>query len=440
MYQKTPWTPHEIISTTRMNNIEQGIYQSSIGGNSIPVVNLTGDTSDLETGKKSTLSFDFNDGNQEIEGYVKIKWQGNSSQNYPKKNYKITIYSDSGLKNAYNIQPKKSWLPCNTFNLKANWIDCLQARNLMNAELVRQMTLDRIYYYYHVDTSAPSRPSTIDLSTYYQSQAFGEMQGFFVEVYINGVDKGLYTFNTNKNAVSFNMDPSNANHIAIEDNNGGHVPAGLLNVDSDDLYGTNFDPITPSEVTPAMQTAFNAFLKFVNSSTDADFLANAYNTIDINAAIDNYLISEALDIEDTQDKSLLYLTYDAKYWIPTLYDLDSGNGLHWDGTLHADYQNYHADGGINHLYARILTSFHDRVVARYQYLRKTILTPDHIVELFKNHVNSISSYYFDNEKKIWPNLPSSDTNTIEYMQWYIPVVLVEMGQLKYIKSLAGLHF
>lgn len=419
MYQKTPWTPHEIISTTRMNNIEQGIYQSSIGSNSIPVVTLTGDTSALVSGKKSTLSFDFNDGNQEIKGYVKIKWQGDSSKAYPKKNYKITLYSDSALKNSYNIQPQKSWLPCNTFNLKANWIDCLQARNLMNAELVRQMTLDRIYYYSHVDTNSPARPSTVDLSTYYQSQAFGEMQGFFVEVYINGVDNGLYTFNTNKNAVIFNMDPSNENHIAIEDHSGGHGPAGLLNVDSDSLDGTNFKPKTPKKVTTAMQTAFNTFLKFVNSSTDEDFKANAYNTIDINAAIDNYLISEALDIEDTQDKSLLYLTYDAKYWIPTLYDLDSGNGLHWNGTLHADYQNYHADGGTNHLNTRILTAFHNRVVARYQYLRKTILTPDHIVELFKNHVNNISSYYFDNNRKIWPNIPSSDTNTIEYMQYYI---------------------
>ena len=420
MYQKTPWTPHEIISTTRMNNIEQGIYQNSIGGNAIPVVILTGDTSALEAGKKSTLNFDFNDGNQKIEGYVKIKWQGDSSLGYSKKNYKITIYSDSDLKNAYNIQPKKSWLPCNTFNLKANWIDCLQARNLMNAELVRQMTLDRINYYSHVDTSAPSRPSTIDLSTYYQSQAFGEMQGFFVEVYINGVDKGLYTFNTNKNAVTFNMNPSNSSHIAIEGDSqtSGQDATELLNADSDSLDGKNFSPITPKKVTADIQTAFNKFLKFVNSSTDEDFKANAYNTIDINAAIDNYLISEALDIEDTQDKSLLYLTYDAKYWIPTLYDLDSGNGLHWNGTLHPDYQKYHAEGS-NHLNTRILKAFHNRVVARYQYLRKTILTPEHIVELFKNHVNSISPYYFDNNRKIWPSTPSSDTNTIEYMQYFI---------------------
>lgn len=417
MYNKNLWKTKEIISTDKLNNIEQGIYNSSIGDNSIPVVALTGDTSHLDSGKKSTLSFDFNDGNQEIEGYVKIKIQGNSSRAYPKKNYKITIYSDSDLKNSYNIQPKKSWLPCNTFNLKANWIDCLQARNLMNAELVRQMTLDRIYYYSHVDTNSPARPSTVDLSTYYQSQAFGEMQGFFVEVYINGVDNGLYTFNTKKNAVIFNMDPSNANHIAIECGDE-HTPAGLLNVDSDSLDGTNFKPITPRPVTTDMQTAFNTFLTFVNSSTDADFLANAYDTIDINSAIDNYLISEALDIEDTQDKSLLYLTYDAKYWIPTLYDLDSGNGLHWTGELITNYQEAN-DIGSNHLNARILTAFHNRVVARYQYLRKTILTPDHIVELFKNHVNSISSYYFDNDRKIWPNIPSSDTNTIEYMQYYI---------------------
>lgn len=416
MYNKNLWKTKEIISTDKLNNIEQGIYNSSIGDNSIPVVALTGDTSHLDSGKKSTLSFDFNDGNQEIEGYVKIKIQGNSSRAYPKKNYKITIYSDSGLKNSYNIQPKKSWLPCNTFNLKANWIDCLQARNLMNAELVRQMTLDRIYYYSHVDTNSPARPSTVDLSTYYQSQAFGEMQGFFVEVYINGVDNGLYTFNTKKNAVIFNMDPSNANHIAIECGDE-HTPAGLLNVDSDSLDGTNFKPITPKKVTTDMQTAFNNFLTFVNSSTDADFLANAYNTIDINSAIDNYLISEALDIEDTEDKSLLYLTYDTKYWIPTLYDLDSGNGISWKGGLITDYQA--GDWSGNHLIQRILTAFHNRVVARYQYLRKTILAPDHIVELFKNHVNSISSYYFDNDRKIWPNIPSSDTNTIEYMQWYI---------------------
>ncbi|MCP1250084.1 hypothetical protein, partial [Gluconobacter oxydans] len=59
------------------------------------------------------------------------------------------------------------------------------------------------------------------------------------------------------------------------------------------------------------------------------------------------------------------------------------------------------------------------VVARYQYLRKTILTPDHIVELFKNHVNSISPYYFNNDRTIWPNIPSSYTNTIEYMQYFI---------------------
>lgn len=418
MYQETLWTPHEIISTDRMNNIEQGIYQSSISGNSIPVVTLTGDTSELEAGKKSTLSFDFNDGNQEIVGYVKIKIQGDTSSWYPKKNYKITLYSDEAKKNEYDIQPKKSWLPCNTFNLKANWIDCLQSRNLINAELVREMALDRNYYYSHVDVATPARPSTVDLSSYYKTQSFGQMQGFFVEVYINGEDKGLYTFNTNKNAVSFNMDSSNNNNIVIENKNMNPTPAGLLNVDSDPLDGTVFKPVTPSKVTTEVQTAFNTFLSFVNSSSDSDFASGAYNKIDINSAIDTIIISNVLNIEDSSDKSLLYLTYDGLYWIPIMYDLDSGEGLNWDGTLVEDYTVTNPVA-TNHLHERILNAFHNRVVSRYQYLRKTILSADHVVELFSNNINSISTSHFNNDIKIWPNIPSSDTNTFEYMQWYI---------------------
>lgn len=132
-----------VVSSDRLNHIENGVRDASL---SIPTVELTGDTSKMTGDVSVPLQFDYTDGQRDVSGYVSAKWQGDTSQNYPKKNYKISLYSDSALKNKLKIRPGSSFGNDNKFNLKADWIDVTHARNLANSRVYANIVANHRYH------------------------------------------------------------------------------------------------------------------------------------------------------------------------------------------------------------------------------------------------------------------------------------------------------
>lgn len=97
----------------------------------LPILALTGDTSAMTKDNAVTLDYEYGD----RSGSCTVKWQGNSSLAYPKKNY--TIKFDNAFEAA------AGWGEQMKYCLKANFIDHSHARNLVSAKLWGQIVKRR---------------------------------------------------------------------------------------------------------------------------------------------------------------------------------------------------------------------------------------------------------------------------------------------------------
>lgn len=113
----------------------------------LPILKLTGNYEDMTKDNSVVMGFELINGDQNITGFTKSHWQGDSSQAYPKKNLTLKLYKDEDLDKKLKFKPKATWKKNNKFNLKANWIDRVEARNLVNAKLVEETATSRPLYY-----------------------------------------------------------------------------------------------------------------------------------------------------------------------------------------------------------------------------------------------------------------------------------------------------
>ena len=148
-------------------------------------------------------SFSFQRNGQVIKGFVQIAIQGDSSRNHDKKNYKIKVFSDEDCKQKLKLRLMPSWPKTNKFNLKANFIDATQSRNLASAKLVATAT-----------SVTPIADPTVE-SHLAKTSNFGQMEGFPIEIWLNGAYNGLYTCNTKKDDVVFGLDANEKGNAAI---------------------------------------------------------------------------------------------------------------------------------------------------------------------------------------------------------------------------------
>ena len=97
----------------------------------LPVLYLTGDTAGMNKDNAVTLDYVYG----ELSGECTLKWQGSSSQAYPKKNY--TIKFDNAF------EAKEGWGEQKKYCLKANYIDHSHARNIVSAKLWGEIVKSR---------------------------------------------------------------------------------------------------------------------------------------------------------------------------------------------------------------------------------------------------------------------------------------------------------
>lgn len=148
-YNETQWKTGDVIDATGLNNAESGIFSANKSaymaniGNHMPVMYLDGSLNGMSGDVKKVLHFTYVDGLRKLAGYAKVKWQGDSSQNYLKKNFKIKLYSDENCEIKLNFSPQTSWDKDNKFNLKANFIDATHSRNIVNSRIWADMVSSR---------------------------------------------------------------------------------------------------------------------------------------------------------------------------------------------------------------------------------------------------------------------------------------------------------
>lgn len=361
----------------------------------IPKVYFEGDISNMltkEDERKISLKYVSNDIN--FDTYALIKIQGTSSIAYEKKNYTIKLYEDENYENKNKVDV--GWGKQNKYCLKANWIDKTHARNIVTAKLASEVQAK-----YNLFESTPHN---------------GTIDGYPVEIYINGEFLGLYTWNIPKDAWMFNMDEDNENHIVFA--NEGWQPASLFKQET--TYGDW--GLEVGKETQETLDKLNRLIKFVSNSDDKTFKKDFDKYLNFDSTINYLILMEFALLEDNVAKNMLLATYDGKIWYPSLYDLDTSWGTLYDGLTIVDYTRI--DNAFqSKLWTRMIEMYPNEISERYFELRKDLLTKAHIMELFNNFKSLIPNETFAKENNRWNNIPGYDYSQIEeFLNTRIPLV------------------
>lgn len=368
---------------------------------SLPVIRIDGDISKMSHDTAVKLSYTSSGKINLGSGYLTAKWQGDSSLYYPKKNLSIKLFSDQNAKNKRNVVPFNGWLNDNSFVLKANWMDATQARNVVNAKLFSEVVANR------KDLS----PEWVGMDN------FSQIKGIPVHVFINSVDRGVYTFNTKKSKSLFNMDDDVASNIAVSGEIWGDATA--FRQSTAKLDGTDFNMEQPGAAPTADNIAkFSRLMKFVNESSDADYQANESQYVDVPSFID-YLIFTSLALDtDGVGKNVIYATWDGNVWSAIPYDLDTTWGLQYDGkSLQYLYTNmFDLFKTRNKLFTQIMKFHKPDILARYAELRANVLSASHIIDCFESFMSQIDESQLENDQLIWPTIPSTKLTNFDQIR------------------------
>ena len=361
----------------------------------IPKLYLEGNISEMhEKSDIRQISFQFTQNDQTTIGFCDLKIQGNSSLQYEKKNYTIKFYQDEAHET--KLKMDVGWGKQSKYCLKANWIDKTHARNVVTAKLAAQ-----IQQKYDVLSDAPCS---------------GLVDGFPVEIYSNGEFLGLYTFNIPKDAWQFGMDSDNPNHIVFCGE--GWTLSSLLWEEPDfEIWS-----LEVGEENAETLDKLTQLFHFINDSTDEAFIADFDKHLDMDAVLNYYIIADFAYLGDNLCKNMLLVTYDGEKWYPSLYDLDTSWGTHFDGKSIADYENTDLPLFINRLFYRLESCFGDEIVERYLELRKDILTKEHVMAEFEALERMIPEETFEKEQTRWgAEIPGYGYDQIEaYLDTIIP--------------------
>lgn len=378
----------------------------------VPIIELQGDLP-TDASQKNSLSYKY----EIFEGTATLKWQGQSSIAFPKKNF--TIKFDK------KFTAKDGWLADNTYVLKGNFNDFSQARNVVSAEIWAEIVKSRNWNYVPLadnDGSLIVDNTTNGFNVYEDIMpglhGTGAVDGFPVMLVVNGEYYGLYSFVLKKKAETFGFGNSNLEYaLSCErtpDNKNQNSVAfkGLA-----DLNGKDFDfEYTKSDEDKAnAKASFNNMISKVIEATGEGYESVIENYLDIDSVIDYMIFTSLISAADGVTKNYLMLSYDGVKWYFSAYDLDSTFGNWQDGWLSQQpsgiptLANWNGSNRAMHL---VYAYGKDRLKARYKELRNGILSVENVRKMFIDYVSNISHALKDEELKLWPQTPSSEVHNI----------------------------
>lgn len=378
----------------------------------IPIIELQG-TLPADASQKNSLSYKY----KIFEGTATLKWQGQSSLAFPKKNF--TIKFDK------KFIAKDGWLADDTYVLKGNFNDFSQARNVVSAEIWAEIVKSRNWNYVPLadnDGSLIVDNTTNGFNVYEDIMpglhGTGAVDGFPVMLVVNGDYCGLYSFVLKKKAETFGFGNSNLEYaLSCErtpDNQNQNSVAfkGLADLDGKDF---DFEYTKSDEDKANAKTSFNNMISKIIEATGKGYESVIEDYLDIDSVIDYMIFTSLISAADGITKNYLMLSYDGVKWYFSAYDLDCTFGNWQDGWLSQQpsgvptLADWNRSNRAMHL---VYTYGKDRLKARYKELRDGILSVENVRRMFIDYVSNISHALKDEELKLWPQTPSSEVHNI----------------------------
>lgn len=374
-------------------NIGGGQNNASFGFNPenylMPILYLTGDTTGISKENAVELNYNYED----MTGVCTLKWQGNSSLTYPKKNF--TIKFDNAF------EAHEGWGEQKKYCLKANYIDFTHSRNVVSAKLWGQIVKSR-------------SPENATLSVLPNG---GAVDGFPVILMLNDEFYGLYTFNIPKDGWMFGMSDSALQQAIVC----ADTPCDATNLVGMATLNGDFELeyVSDEENSGWVVESLNRMISAVMNSNGTDLDTTVAQYLDIDSAIDYLIFKTLVRGIDIGGKNYILATYDGVKWFFSAYDLDSTWGLNWDGSSLQSAKGLLFGDQTMRLDTLIRNYKKTELLARYKDIRNTVFSEDNISVMFSNWAMQISKIVQDNDAMRWPTLPGTTANTIAYiLNWF----------------------
>lgn len=363
----------------------------------IPIVRLSAlDTNPLSADAYQNYRMEWIEPMRTITGYAKLAWQGDSSLNLEKKNYKFKLFSDEGFTKKFKFKPYPEFYKSNTFHLKANFTNCYLINNGYNADMYRQFIF--------ANDTAPQKL----INASHQGMICARP----VLVYLNSQFMGVYTVNTKKGSDLYNTDEKDKNQIAIQSNGGeGARWTKAVGLTFGETAGCDFE--IESDNNEAVEPAVGRLASFIVNSSDDDFKKNLNQYFNVNSLLDYIIFADlTINTDGLHVKNATYVTYDAKVWYILPYDLDSTLGSYWDPTKPQD-PDTSVVGQLNtNLLKRVYQLFRDELKQRVAELRTAgVLDKSKWLNEWEAKVNEIGEPLLETEWQRWPNNPAYTKGT-----------------------------
>jgi hypothetical protein len=359
----------------------EGIY---VG---LPTLYIDGDLTGISKENKVSIEYTYTETTKAkatATGSATLKWQGDSSIKYAKKNFTIAKMS-TPIDVGWGSQKK--------YCLKANFIDPTHARNIISARLWSQIV------------------ATHETSPLLVAPNNGAMDGFPIMLVINDEFYGLYTFNIPKDAWAFSMGDSVSEYLVTAESvcEATRFKALCARDDSDFAVEYAPDDVEDSSVFDLLDTLLSAAI----AADGSDWQTTLKDIIDLQSVLDYYIFTALIGNDGAGMKNYILATYDATKWYISAYDLDSTFGSYWHGQTYfkASKTTFKSLAG-NKLFWLFWKYSKDELKTRYAELRSSILSEDNIQYMFNNFEMYIPAEVLRAEQHKWPTLPATSTTNI----------------------------
>lgn len=399
----------------------------------IPTLKLKFDESALgNASATTTVDIEYSDPSDPSKNIILynsiIQKQGTTSQTYPVSNYTIKLY-DAGL--PYDYSPKDEWIPENIFTLKADYMDSSHANNTGIASYATEV-FNRLGIKNPAQKENNKVKNTID--------------GFMINLYVNGTNRGLYNFNTDRygaknyglsntkfknDALSYEANSNTGNATGFHTQNwdlikGAFKVRYFKNENDSNKYMTYDPELGEMVMTQGVHTEFFNLIKWINdagSDVNKRFYSEFKEHLDLNHTLLYMLIAEIFGLMDNFEKNMVLTYFGEQYneqtgmldevWYPQLYDLDSSVGLSNNGELKyqpcvnftqepgmpADHQY---NGTKSLLWSGMKKHFFKELKDMYAQMRRTgLLSFETLVEYYQGKtIDKVSPYLFSVDARL----------------------------------------
>ena len=368
--------------------------------NNMPTVTITTDGPIVNTpAVHGIIQVDDHNGTV-IEMHAGFKIRGTSSQQYDKKSYRVELWSDeTGAEMAdttfLGLRSDDDW------NLEAMWAQPLRLRDKVANQLWMEM--------YELPYQAN------------EPEALPGIRMEYVDLYLNNSYVGVYALTERMDRKQLGLRKYNGNlRGLLFKGNGYGAPTFDTLPEYDNTLDTwaNYEWVYPNESDTVIDwSALYSFTNFVMNASNVAFYLQYSAMFDVNNAIDYFLFINVLKAMDNMGRNLFVARYKkSSEFLYMPWDLDAIWGLDTDGQPTADATGFMTNGFFDRLLDDCgAEGFVSQTQLRYNALRETVLTRDHIMELVQAQYDAlVESGAYDREHEAWPEF-TVDPSQLDYL-------------------------